>query len=368
MIKVLIVVSSLNQGSGVMGVVMNYYRNLDRKIIQYDFLCFREAETSYKKEIEELGGEVYYFTKPTLNGFMQAKKELNDFFRKKGKEYKVIHIHEVLVANIIYPYVKKYTNAKTIAHAHSTKFSDTTIKSIRNKLLCVGTATKVDFCVACSEEAGKTFFGKNIVKNKKFRVITNAIDIKKYGFEKNIREEYRKSLGIDSDDIVIGHVGRFSEEKNHFFLIDLIEQLSKLSLRYKLLLVGDGEIKKSIESAVSEKKLSESVIFTGNRKDVPKILNAMDIFVLPSFFEGVPMVIIEALANGLPCILSDRITKALQINDNVKYLSIDNGVDEWSKMINSGKLQRNDNLESLNKCYDIKLEAEKLKDFYIAVC
>ncbi|NCA91672.1 glycosyltransferase family 1 protein, partial [bacterium] len=353
MIKVLIVVSSLNQGSGVMGVVMNYYRNLDREKICYDFLCFSKAETSYKKEIEEMGGKVYFFTKPTLNGLLTAKKDLKNFFCEKGKDYSIIHIHEVLVVNILYPHIKKCTNAKIIAHAHSTKFSDTVVKSLRNKMLCLGAAKKVDYCFACSEEAGKTFFGKKIVNNKKFRVITNAIDLKKYVFEENVRENYRKDLRIDNDAIVIGHVGRFSEEKNHLFLIELIEQLNKLSSRYKLLLVGDGALKKNIESTVSEKKLSESVIFTGNRKDVPKILNSMDIFVLPSLFEGVPVVAIEAFANGLPCILSDRITKALKINDNVKYLSIDNGVNTWIELIESGTLQRRDNTDSLNINYNI---------------
>lgn len=364
MIKVLIVASSLNQGSGVMGVVMNYYRNLDREKIQYDFLCFSKAETTYEKEIIEMGGKAYYFSKPIITHFLSAKKDLNKFFLEKGKDYNFIYVHELLVFNILYPYAKKYTNAKIIAHSHNTKFSDTNIKSIRNKLFCLGIVKKADFCFACSEEAGKTFFGKKIINNKKFKVITNAIDTEKYVCDDLIREEYREKLGINRDDIVIGHVGRFSEQKNHFFLIDLIEQLSKLSSSYKLLLVGDGELRKSIESAINEKKLSEKVIFTGNRKDVPKILNAMDIFVLPSLFEGVPVVAVEALGNGLPCILSDRITKALQINDNVKYLSIDNGISSWVELIESGILRRRDNIDSLNVNYNIKLEAAKLKDFY----
>ena len=181
--------------------------------------------------------------------------------------------------------------------------------------------------LACSKEAGEWLFG-----NTQFIVLNNGIDVSKYVFNQNIREEYRKILGF-SDELVLGHVGRFSNQKNHNFLIDIFYEIIKINKKSKLILIGTGELENEIKEKVESLSLKEKVIFLGARADVNKIMQAMDVFILPSLFEGLPVVGVEAQASGLPCIISDTVSKDVKITDSVLQISLSLPPEEWGKKL-----------------------------------
>lgn len=364
MIKILHVVSSLSIRSGVMSVLMNYYRNINKDKIQFEFCYYVDREETYEKEINSLGGRVIKISRPSVS--RNFKNELNNFFIKHRDDYTALHIHEVYVTFLFAPIAKKNGIKNVITHSHATMYSDKKINALRNRVLCVPLKKQANYYYSCSKAAGKFLYGKKYLEEGKVKVINNAIDCEKYKFDTNTRNEMREKLDL-KEHLVIGNVGRFNEQKNHSFLIDIFYAIKQKEKKVKLLLVGDGPLIQNVKNKVNKLNLNDDVIFLGRRNDIPNLLNAMDIFLLPSLFEGLPVVGVEAQASGLPIVLSTAITKEIGLL-NYKYIDLKKTSEYWAKEISSIKQDNVRNqayLEVKEKGFDIKQEAKKLEKVYL---
>ena len=269
-------------GGGVESVVMNYYRNIDRNRIQFHFLCDEDSTDIPYEEIEKLGGKVIVI--PPYQKLFKYQKELYRIFKENN--YKIIHSHINALSVFPLRIAKKAGVPIRIAHSHSTSNKKEWKKNILKMILRPFSKLYANNYFACTEYAGKWLFWKKVVERKELNVINNAIDLKKFEFNEKIREDLRKELGIKEDTIVIGHIGRFMRQKNHEFLIDVFEKVIKEYNNICLVLIGQGPLENEIREIVKEKRIEDKVIFLGQRNDVNKLYQAMDVFVLPSLYEG----------------------------------------------------------------------------------
>ena len=361
--RVLHVVNHMGIG-GIQAFIMNLYRNIDKNEIQFDFLLHQEISESYIDEIQKLGGKVYYV--PARNrGIRKNIDALNSFF-KEHNEYSIIHMHESSLSYVMPLIVaKKYGVGKRIIHSHSTKSGGSKINKVLhyvNKYRIKNIAT--DY-LACGELAAKWFYGSTNVASQCV-IIKNGIDLDKFEFNPTVRMEKRCELGIQSDSFVVGHIGRFNDVKNHSFLIDVFCQLLKSKPNSFLCLAGDGSLKKAIEEKVERLGLSDNVLFLGNCRDVHRLLQAFDVVVMPSFYEGFPVTAVEAEANGVPIVLSDTITKEVQYKQNVLYCSLSDPIDIWVQTILSNQSRIIDNTTLRDNKLDIKNTVSELKNVYMS--
>lgn len=359
MIRVLHVVTYMGIG-GLETMLMNYYRHIDREKIQFDFLVHRDFEAAYDQEIMKLGGRIYRL--PRLNPIsLSYKKKLDQFFADH-REYKIIHSHLDCMSAIPLKVAKKYNIPVRIAHSHSS--SQTKDKKYFLKLYYKNKIKKyATELFACSQAAGQWMFNTN-----HFHVLNNAIDADQYKYNPMVRAAERKNFGITEETMVIGHVGRFAPPKNHKYLIELFDVVRKIIPNTILLLIGDGELRSQAESRVKELGLGGKVIFTGQRTDVSQLLQAMDVFVFPSIYEGLPVSLIEAQAAGLPCLISDKVPIECKKTDLVKQIPL-NDINKWvESIINAKKIMRQDTSDEIKRAgFDINISANKLEDFYFSV-
>lgn len=354
--RILHFVSTLSYESGVMSVIMNYYRNINTSMIQFDFLYFIKSQNSYEKEINALGGKTYFIEKPGIKSINTFK----EFFKQHMGEYKWFHNHEVYLTFFLRPLSKRYGIKNFIVHCHATKYSDKFISSIRNAILCFPIKFMDINRVACSELAGNFLYGTN----KKFFVVRNAIDIEKFSYCEQERMRIRDKLLIN-DKLVIGHIGRFEKQKNHKFIIKIFKSILDENKNAILILIGEGHLKSEVERIVNHYGISENVIFIGRTEKIKEFLSAFDVFILPSIYEGFPVSAIEAQANGLRCFLSDKITEEAVLSKNIIRLPIKNEI-LWSKEIIKYKNSyKHENIsDRLKKEFDIKITVKKLEHFY----
>lgn len=361
-VRILQVMGSLNRG-GAETMVMNLYRAIDSKQVQFDFITHGSIKGDYTSEIQRRGGIIYSCPRYIGINHVAYCKWWKDFF-DNNRSYKILHSHVRSTASIYFFLAKKYS-ITTIIHSHSTS-NGSGIKSVAKKLLQYPLKYEADYFFGCSKEAAVWLYGDKITESARYFMIKNAIDVSLYTQNQNVRKEYRDQFGIKPDEKLIIHVGRFHESKNHDFLIKVFSALIKKNQKSKLLLVGDGNLRKSVEDMVRNSGLGEKVIFSGVRDDVPNLLNSADVFIFPSLWEGLPVSVIEAQAAGLPCLLSDRITRDVGITDLCHYLSIDKGTDIWVGALESAfKMQRkNVSQEIIDAGFDIHQSAQLLTNFY----
>lgn len=357
MVRVLHIVTNMDRG-GLETMLMNYYRHMDREKIQFDFLEHRRDRAAYDDEIESLGGRIFRLPRlnPLSSDYFHA---LNAFFAAHP-EYRIVHSH--LDCMSAYPLCAA-KNAKVpvrIAHAHSTSQDRNwklVFKLISKKLISLYTTD----LFACSADAGEWMFG-----TKDVHILPNAIDIERYAFNLLIRNQTKKALGLD-DAFVIGHVGRFSAVKNHSFLTDVFAQIKRQEPNSKLLLVGAGSEMQAVQQKVKALGLGADVIFTGVRNDVANLMQAMDVFVFPSLYEGLGIVLIEAQAAGLPCVVSDTIPREAYLTDLITAEKLSSSVEKWAeKILKKRDFPRTDRRDEIAAHgFDITTEAVKLQEFYI---
>ena len=362
MIKVLHFVSSLSINSGLMSVIMNYYRSIDRNNVQFGFAFFKNNDKgTYLSEIEEYGGKTYY----THIDKRLIKRSLENLFDSIDERYDILQIHELYLAFIVEKIARKHGIKVVIGHAHTIKFSENFWSGVRNQILCSGINRYCDYEVACSKEAGEVFFGKNIYSDK-FFILNNAIDIKRYEFCPEERKRIRSKFSYADDDIVIGHVGRFSPAKNHSFIIEVFKALCEQSDRYKLLLVGEGPDEERIKNLVKAFNLEGLVKFMGRREDVNLLYSAMDIFLFPSLYEGLGYALIEAQANGLTCIASETIPLQAKILESYTIINLNEGPFYWAKKIIDSRITREEHCSGIltDYGYNIAIEGNKLEEKY----
>lgn len=362
MIKVLHFVSSLSINSGLMSVIMNYYRKINREKVQFGFMFFKNlSEGTYSAEIKELGGDVIYFDLEKTHMYRAIESAFSGLVDK----YDILQIHELYLAFAVNNIARKHDINIIIGHAHTIKFSESFVSGLRNRILCLGINKACDYKMACSKEAGKLFFGKEVFSDR-FTILNNAIDVQKYRFRQDKREELRNSLGYKNSDVVIGHVGRFAHPKNHLFLVEIFSYIVKRNSKYKLMLVGEGSLESEVRAVVENKKLSENVKFLGRREDVNLLYSAMDVFLFPSLYEGLGNALIEAQANGLACVASSAIPQQARILSSYKVLSLEKDAEYWAKEVVNLETFRNDNCCELltAKGYNIEIEGQLLEEKY----
>lgn len=370
-IRILNVVGRMDRG-GIETFIMNVYRNIDRERVQFDFLAhYGKEDAHYNDEIKKLGGKIYEMpviktTEKTYYSKVFEYRNALKYFFKQHDEYKILHGHMTNTASIYMPIAKKYGSVKVcIAHSHLSRRRHG-LNGILTDVLKIPLRKYATDYFACSIEAAKWLFRDHDIRNGRVKVINNAIDSQLYIYDKNRRDDIRKLFGI-TDELVIGHIGRFFHEKNHEFLIDVFFEILNSGINAKLMLAGEGLLKPLIESKVKRLGIQDKVIFLGVRDDIPDILQAMDIFVLPSIHEGLPVVSIEAQASGLPCVLSTGVTSEADISGLVSFVSLKTDVKVWAEsIINIFGSTKRANTQSLiiENGYDIHKIANELQTFY----
>lgn len=359
------------QAAGIESFIMNTYRNINKEKLQFDFLVMRNQKEFYDDEIRKLGGIKYtinkMYIKSTFLRVILESIELYKFLKKN--DYKCIHIHSGTPLRVFYLVSAKLAKTKIrIYHSHSAEVlgphKNLNLKKMLFKIFSNMLPLYATDFFACSEAAAKWMYPKRILKDVK--IIHNGINIEKFKFDPKIRKKYREDLNL-TNNFVIGHIGRFNDQKNHTFLIDIFSDVYEKNNEAKLLLIGEGKLKEKIQEKVKSLGLEKSVIFLGIRDDVNKIMQAMDVFVLPSNYEGLPVVGIEAQASGLQCVLSVQITKEVDITNNVCFLPIiDKSI--WSdKIIQIEGYKREDTSKEIIKSkYDINSVSKEIEEFYIS--
>lgn len=360
MVKVLQVIGSLYLG-GSQTMVMNLYRNIDRNKMQFDFIIDHTVDMDFEEEIKRLGGKIYIM--PTFKGYNigEVVKAWNRFFATHP-EYKVLHSHVRSYASVYLPIAKKY-GLKTVIHSHSTS-NGSGFTALVKQVMQYPLRYQADCYLGCSEHAGKWLFGEKVVTGKKFYVLQNAIDITEYQYNEAARNKIRAELGLNQE-ILFGHVGRFHESKNPIFLLEVFHQLHCKMKNSKLVMVGDGDLRKQIEEKIRQLGIENDVYLLGTRSDVKEILQAMDCFLFPSCWEGVPVTVVEAQAAGLPCFVSDTVTKDVGVSELVHYLPIDQGTESWVKVITEDKLERKNVAKEIRQAgFDITGTSKWLMNLY----
>jgi glycosyltransferase involved in cell wall biosynthesis len=349
---------------GVDSVVMNYYRHIDKSKFQFDFFMDGYEDTPIDEEILSMGGRI--FKLPTYEDGM--RRNLTTFRRiLKENNYKILHCHMNTLSVFWLREAKGVAVPVRIAHSHSTAGKGETKRNIMKYALRPFSKRYPNQYCACSHYAGRWLFGDKFYVSGKVNLVRNAIDTRAFIYNEADRAEMRAELGI-SDELVIGHVGRFMFQKNHEFLIEIFAEVIKLQPNSILLLVGDGPRIEEMKHIVANKGLYDKVVFTGVRRDVPKLMQAMDCFVLPSRYEGLGMVVVEAQTAGLPCYISNEVpSEAVLIPNQCKTLNLESSPKNWAIRIveDARSYQRVSNLQEINEQgYDIHNEVKVLEEYY----
>ena len=356
-IRVAQMMTDMNYG-GVEMVVMNYYRHIDRTKVQFDFFALEGSAVPQREEIERLGGRVYIVPKYThLSAY---EKEIIRLFRQN--QYKIVHSHMNTLSVFSLWVAKKAGIPNRIAHNHSTAGKGETKKNIIKYALRPFAKIYPTKLCACSQYAGEWLYGKNA----EFQVFNNAIDLSRYSYDPQKAAAARKELGLE-DKLVVGHIGRFCYQKNHDFLIDIFNEIHKQRQEAVLLLIGEGELEQDIRNKVKKLGLTDSVRFMGKQKDTSEFYQAMDCFVLPSRYEGLGVVAIEAQACSVPVICLTAVPKDAKITSSVKFIGLDESSSNWADCVLDvikTQVKRNEREEVRKAGYDIEVEAQKLTDFY----
>lgn len=365
-------------GTGLGGAesrIMDLYRQMNREEIQFDFLVhssavngFREDARErqaqfYDEEIKRLGGRIYVLPKFKVYNYLTYKKAIQDFF-SKHHEFRVVQGHMTSTAGIYLPIAKRCGVPVTVAHARNAGV-DKGAKGIATRFFRRNLICKADYCFACSELAGADVFGEEAVRRGKVKIIHNAIDVAKFTYHPGKRSEMREQLGL-TEQLVLGHVGRFDYQKNHSYLVDIFAKLCEHRHDAVLLLLGEGSGMESIREKCRALGITEKVRFMGNQKRPEDYYQAMDIFLLPSLYEGLPGVLVEAQAAGLKCFVSDTVTGEAQATELVTYLSIDKPAEEWVARINeSVGYERRDTAQAMREAgFDVSTQAIGYSMFY----
>ena len=346
--------------------IINVLRNINMDSLRIDWLTPYFCENNqYKNEIENRGGQVFCMNLPFSPGKsrLDVIKPLYRFL--KNHPYDVVHIHSGSLSILATcSFISRISGVKNvIVHSHTTGLVKG-VKFYALKLLFYPLIrfAPTKYC-ACSKAAGEWKFPHSV--SNRTIILKNGIDLDAFRYNRNKESEIRSKLGIGYSTILIGHVGRFSFVKNHVFLIRLMEYLVSKSFDCKMMLIGDGEILDDIKSLVSQKQLNDKIIFVGATPCVNEYIQAMDVFVLPSRWEGLPIVGVEAQAAGVPMLVSDKVSKDMKLAKNVKYLPIDN-IEVWANEITKVRRQKTDNYSIIKEAgYDITDTAEILKNLYL---
>lgn len=374
-IRVLQVLTIMNLG-GAETMIMNYYRHIDKTKVQFDFLLHREDKGYFDDEIESLGGKIHRMPPITPQNYFLYKKRLKKFF-SEHPEYKIVHSHLNALSSIILGVAKNENIPCRIAHSHLAvepsvlkkifkKNTDikATIKDSIQSLIRWKVAKVATNYFACGEKAGDWLFGK---KNRtKVKVVNNAINASLFKYNRTKSEKIKEEIGITNKK-VIGHIGRFNEQKNHFLLIKIFHEIYKKNNNCVLLLIGTGNLEDKVKDKAKRLNIHQNIFFLGLRNDIPNLLQGFDVFLFPSLYEGLPVTLIEAQASGLKIITSSTITKEVDITGLIKFIDLQKPESVWAEsVLNNLNYNREDTSNQIKENgYDISENAKKMQIFYL---
>lgn len=353
-LRVAQVLNHMDSG-GIEAVVLNYYRHIDRSKVQFDFYFAADSSLPQRTELERLGAGLYAI--PAYSRPVAYHKALYAAFKQRN--YKIVHAH--LSTMSVFPLLAAWRAGVPvrICHNHSTAHWGEGVKTLLKYILRPFNKIFATDWFACGETAGRWMYGDGAFDSGRVTVLPNAIDTAKFAFDETARIELRKELGIPQDAFVVGHVGRFMYQKNHRFLVEIFAELCRQKPESRLLLIGEGELKEEIRQQARALGLQDKVIFTGARQDVNKLYSTMDVFCLPSFYEGMPVVAWEAQANGLPCVFADTITREAAQTMKPCFLSLHAATVDWTTAFSLVSKRNTIDVP------DILINADWLKSFYL---
>jgi glycosyltransferase EpsF len=361
-IRVLQIIGSVESG-GVEAVIMNYYRNIDRTRVQFDFVVHKNGRRSYIDAIKQMGARVYEITPYSQNLFAF----MSEIYKiVKENSYKIVHcnmnamsVFPLLAAKLGGGYVR-------ILHNHSTDTWSEPLRTLVKRVLRPFCPLFANKYWACSRLAAVWMYGAQAVQDGGVRVITNAIALERFAFDAEKRQRLRKEFGVE-DRLVLGHVGRMVKQKNPLFLLEVFSEVARLRPDAVLMMIGCGPLRKQIEQRIAELGLAGKVILTGARDDVADLYNLMDLFVFPSLYEGLSVVLLEAQSNGLGVITSDSITRESDLTDGFELLPLSLGARRWAERVveRADEGRNSENIKRVaNAGYDIRRSAQELTELY----
>lgn len=361
-LRILHAVVNMNRG-GAETLIMNVYRNIDRSAIQFDFLTCKEG--SFDEEIRSLGGTIYRIPYVTEVGHFKYLKALEDFFTAQN-HYKIVHAHMDKMSGFVLRAAKKAGIPIRVAHSHNT--------SSEGRLLAKGykwyagrfIPSHASHFFACSNKASKWLYGK---KEKEATVLKNGIDCHRFFYSRAAENQIKQELSLNNDSFIVGHIGRFCHQKNHFFLIDIFRELLHICPNAFLIMAGDGPLRPLIEKRVADFGIQDHVRFLGIRNDVERVLQAFDVLIFPSHHEGLPVTLIEAQSTGVPCLISDDITIEVDIGAKlISYERLNSSAKVWALKALLLEKERRANPEHIKKTgYDIQKSTLSLQHFYLQI-
>lgn len=366
-VRVLHILHSMNRG-GAETMLMNYYRNMDRTKVQFDFLLTFEGKSDYEDEIYALGGKVFHVTPLTAKTIGAYCRDIEQFL-KEHPEYAIVHSHTSSKSALPLWIAKKCGVPVRISHSHNMILENPfSPKEIIRKILKKPLRKVSTHNFACSKDAAVWLYGEDCWNQGEVNIMKNAIDLDRFAFCRETRGKIRTELGLE-DSFVVGHIGRFDRPKNQAFLVNIFAELKKKKPDAALLLIGDGELRKEVHQQAEQMGIGDSVHFLGVRNDVPELLQAMDTFVFPSQSEGLGIVLIEAQTAGLHCFTSENVVpKEAEVSELLQFISLDESAEEWANRI----MQTNFSEERVSRAkeaashgYDIKTSAKEIESFYL---
>lgn len=310
--RVLMVLFNLAVANGVSSYVMNYFRTLNHDRVQMDFVIYSRAETPYEQEIKKAGGHIYLI--PSIRNLRKHKMISEEIIREG--HYDIVHDNILILSYFVMHYAKIYGVPVRILHSHSSKLSGSKIKAIRNRIFMPLLLKNTNHFIACSKSAGVGMFG-----NREFKIVPNVISAEKLSFNNCTRAKFRNLFHVN-DKFVMGSVGRLAVEKNPIYAFEIALKAKKVIPNLEYWWIGDGVLRKQAESFIQEHHAKNFIKLFGNRTDVSELYQAMDMFFLPSYFEGLPVTGLEAQAAGLPCLVSNTVSDEFVYTDQVSFFSL----------------------------------------------
>lgn len=329
-IKVLMLVPNLFVANGVASFVMNYLRNLNHDEVQVDIVSYKEGDSVYYAEVEAAGGKMFFL--PGIKNLPEHVKVCNKIL--SDGRYDIIHDNTLHISIPMMWCAKKAGVPVRILHSHNSKMGETPAKAFRNRFFLPVLRSLATNYAACSQLAGRAMF-----EDQEFTVIPNVIQTEKYRFDPTMRKSVQQKMNA-TDKFVVGTVGRLAEQKNPFFAIDVFKCLLKNVPNAEYWWVGSGPLEKSVQDYVNQKGLSENVRLLGSRDDVTSLYQGMDVFFLPSLFEGLSIVTVEAQAMGLPCVVSDVIPPEAEYTELLKRCSLQDSIEAWVEKIRNTQIKK----------------------------
>ena len=355
--RVLIQVKDLRVGNGIANSIMNYYKYTVSKSFSIDFLVNRNIDSKFVNIVKDYGSKIYELPNDTRKPNFQNVKYIKDVLKKK---YEIFHCNDNGFNALVALFYAKDSVPVRIYHSHNPKEKNSLKVFLATHLYIYPSIKMATHYLACSQLAGSTLF-----KDKSFKVLNNAMDLKKFKYDGKFRVEERDKLCINNK-YVIGVVARFEEQKNPFFVIDIFNELIKYDNNCILIWAGDGSLRKKVMDYAFKKNIIDNIIFLGVRSDVNKLYSVMDVFLLPSKFEGLGFVLVEAQISGLKCVTSECVPEEVNISEDLYRISLNQCEKTWAKKImdikNYKRLEKNDNDRFAS--FDINLQKFKLAEIY----